>query len=55
MSGEVEALALYAGQSAGLASRIQPAKDIVRELADEAIRTLRSSNCLLYAQENEHP
>lgn len=55
MSGDVEALALYAGQSAGLASRIQPAKDIVRELADEAIRTLRNSNCLLYAQENEHP
>lgn len=53
MTGDVEALALYVGQSAGLASRIQPAKDIVRELADEAIRTLRNSNCLLQTQEKE--
>ena len=39
--GEVEAMALYAGQSAGLVTRLQSAGDIVKELADEAIRTLQ--------------
>ena len=38
--GEVEAMALYAGQSSGLVSRLQSAHDIVKEMADEAIRTL---------------
>ncbi|MFL5586302.1 MAG: NAD(P)H-dependent flavin oxidoreductase [Ktedonobacteraceae bacterium] len=41
MTGELEALALYAGQSAGLVSRLQSAHDIVKELADEAVRTLQ--------------
>jgi NAD(P)H-dependent flavin oxidoreductase YrpB (nitropropane dioxygenase family) len=40
-TGELEALALYAGQSAGLVTRLQSAGDIVKELADEAIRTLQ--------------
>ncbi len=41
MTGEVEALALYAGQSAGLVSHLQSAHDIVKEVADEAMRTFR--------------
>lgn len=40
MTGDVTALALYAGQSAGLVSRIQPAGEIVREIAEEAARAL---------------
>ncbi len=40
MSGDVEALALYAGQSAGLVSRLQPAGEIVQQLADEAANVL---------------
>ena len=41
VTGKVEALALYAGQSIGLVSRLQPAHDIVNEVANEAIRTLQ--------------
>ena len=37
---EVEALALYAGQGVGLATRIQPAGEIVRELAGQAEQLL---------------
>ena len=47
MTGEVEALALYAGQSAGLVSRLQPAHDIVKEVADEAVRTFQQCLKLL--------
>jgi NAD(P)H-dependent flavin oxidoreductase YrpB (nitropropane dioxygenase family) len=36
MTGEVERLALYAGQSVGLASKVEPASVIVRTLAEEA-------------------
>ena len=36
MTGAIEELALYAGQSAGLVHRLQPAGDIVRELVAEA-------------------
>ena len=38
MTGEVEALAHYAGQSAGLVSEVQPAGIIVREIAGGAVR-----------------
>jgi nitronate monooxygenase len=41
ITGEIEAMALYAGQSVGLVKSIQPAGEIVRELADEAVRVLR--------------
>ncbi len=41
MTGELEALALYAGQSVGLADRRLPAARIVRDVADEATATLR--------------
>jgi nitronate monooxygenase len=36
MSGDLEALALYAGQSAGLIDAVQPAETIVRRLVEEA-------------------
>lgn len=41
--GEIEAMALYAGQSVGAVRRIQPAVEIVRELCDGAERLLRAS------------
>ena len=42
VSGDLEAMANYAGQSAGLVRRRQPAADIVREVAAEAERVLGS-------------
>jgi nitronate monooxygenase len=39
-SGDVAAMALYAGQGVGLAQRTQPAAEIVREVAEEAARVL---------------
>jgi nitronate monooxygenase len=41
MQGDLECLVHYAGQSAGLVSRVRPAAEIVRELADDAARVLR--------------
>jgi NAD(P)H-dependent flavin oxidoreductase YrpB (nitropropane dioxygenase family) len=41
MTGELEALALYAGQSAGLVDAIEPAGAIVRAMVDEADAILR--------------
>jgi hypothetical protein len=40
--GEVEALAHYAGQSAGLVSAVQPAGDIVRQIAEESVQASRA-------------
>jgi nitronate monooxygenase len=40
MTGELEALALYAGQSVGLVHEVLPAGEIVRTMAEEAERTL---------------
>ena len=42
MSGDLEAMANYAGQSAGVVNRRQSAGSIVREIAEQAERTLRS-------------
>jgi nitronate monooxygenase len=42
MEGDLEHLVHYAGQSAGLVSRVQPAADIVREIAEETLRALRA-------------
>jgi len=39
--GDIEALSLWAGQSVGLVSRVQPASDIVREIADDAAMILQ--------------
>jgi ABC-type Zn uptake system ZnuABC Zn-binding protein ZnuA len=41
--GEVEALAHYAGQSAGLVTTVQPAGDIVREIAGESVRASQAA------------
>src|SRR5581483_8595806 len=38
MAGDLDRLVHYAGQSAGLVHRVQPAAEIVREIADETIR-----------------
>ncbi len=40
--GDIESMALYAGQGVGLIDKIQPAADVVRELADGA-RRIRSA------------
>jgi nitronate monooxygenase len=36
ISGDIEALSMWAGQGVGLVDRVQPAAEIVRELIDEA-------------------
>jgi nitronate monooxygenase len=36
MTGEIEALSLYAGQSVGLVGRVEPAARIVAEVVREA-------------------
>jgi nitronate monooxygenase len=43
MTGDVEAVSLWAGQSVGLVDRVRPAGDIVRELAEEAAAALRGA------------
>jgi NAD(P)H-dependent flavin oxidoreductase YrpB (nitropropane dioxygenase family) len=43
MTGDVEALALYAGQSVGLVTGIQSAGEIVRRLAIEARESLEGA------------
>jgi NAD(P)H-dependent flavin oxidoreductase YrpB (nitropropane dioxygenase family) len=41
MTGDIDALAMWAGQGVGLISRAQPAGEIVREIADEARAVIR--------------
>jgi NAD(P)H-dependent flavin oxidoreductase YrpB (nitropropane dioxygenase family) len=41
--GDIDALSLWAGQSVGLVSKLQPAREIVREIAEEARLILRQS------------
>jgi NAD(P)H-dependent flavin oxidoreductase YrpB (nitropropane dioxygenase family) len=43
VTGHVDAMALYAGQSVGAVKRLMPAREIVRELAEEAETLLRYS------------
>jgi nitronate monooxygenase len=43
-TGDIDAMALYAGQSVGLARAIQPAATIVRDVAAEAARALAVTN-----------
>ena len=45
-SGDIAAMALYAGQGVGLAQRIQPAGEIVREVAEEAARVLAETRVI---------
>jgi len=40
-TGEVAAMALYAGESVGAVTRVMPAGEVVRELAEDAERLLR--------------
>jgi nitronate monooxygenase len=47
MTGNLEALALYAGQSAGRISSVQPAGEIVRQLADETAEAIETCANLL--------
>ena len=46
-SGDIAAMALYAGQGVGLASRVQPAAEIVREVAAEAATALAAGHRLV--------
>jgi NAD(P)H-dependent flavin oxidoreductase YrpB (nitropropane dioxygenase family) len=39
--GNIDAMSLWAGQSVGLVSKVQPAADIVREIVDEAQEVLQ--------------
>jgi NAD(P)H-dependent flavin oxidoreductase YrpB (nitropropane dioxygenase family) len=43
IEGDIDALPLWAGQSVGLVSKLQPAGDIVREIADDARLILQRS------------
>jgi nitronate monooxygenase len=36
MTGDIEALSMWSGQGIGIADRVRPAAEIVRELVDEA-------------------
>lgn len=47
MAGDLEALALYAGQSAGLVSDVQSAGALVKALADETREALKRGESLL--------
>ena len=42
VEGDIDALSLWAGQSVGLVSKVQPAGDIVREIVEEARLILRN-------------
>ena len=44
---------IRAGQSVGMVTRIQPAGEIVRELAQEAVQVLRQCADLAYAEVKE--
>ncbi|ELK51786.1 2-nitropropane dioxygenase [Haloferax sp. BAB-2207] len=44
MSGDVEELPLYAGQSAGLTQELQPADELVMNLAEETLEALERAN-----------
>jgi NAD(P)H-dependent flavin oxidoreductase YrpB (nitropropane dioxygenase family) len=47
MTGDVKALALYAGQSAGLVSRVLPAGEIVRLMENEAREIIQENSLLM--------
>ncbi|MDP9363762.1 MAG: nitronate monooxygenase, partial [Chloroflexota bacterium] len=55
-TGDIDAMVLYAGQGVGLARRLQPAADIVREIAEGAARTLdQTARLLRPSTGNEEP
>jgi NAD(P)H-dependent flavin oxidoreductase YrpB (nitropropane dioxygenase family) len=47
LTGDVEATALYAGQSVGLVREVLPAAEIVARLVEEAEAALRSASGLV--------
>ena len=47
VTGDLEALSNWAGQGVGLVDRIQPAAEIVRELAEDAVRVLGKADRLI--------
>ena len=47
MTGDLEALALFAGQSTGLIHSVEPAAKIVADLARDAEATLRRASSLI--------
>jgi len=42
VSGDIEAMSLWAGQSVGLVREIRPAADIVSQLVEEAVAIFRA-------------
>ena len=49
VSGDVEAVSLWAGQSVGLVDRVLPAGEIVRQLAEEAAAALQAGVAMIRA------
>lgn len=47
LDGDIEALSLYAGQGVGFVKEVQPAAEIVREIADDALETIQNLAALL--------
>lgn len=45
MTGDVEAMAMYAGQSVGLVHDVKPAAQIVSDIADQARKLLNTPRC----------
>jgi nitronate monooxygenase len=42
LDGDIEAMALFAGQGIGLVNQVQPAAEIVHEIASEARETIQN-------------
>ncbi len=47
VTGDLEGLSNWAGQGVGLVTRIQPAADIVKEIAEETVPVMRKANNLI--------
>lgn len=56
VAGDIEAMALFAGQSSGLTTDVRPAKDIVTELVTETVaaveNTVSTTGCERYTNES---
>ena len=55
VTGDLEGLSNWAGQGVGLVDRIQPAAEIVKELAEDAVRVLRKANDLIQGSASYKP
>ena len=47
VTGDLEGLSNWAGQGVGLVDRIQPAAEIVRQLAEDAVQVLQKAASLI--------